>query len=440
MSKPIGWLLSEIDRWTAENIITAEQAARLRARYPAPAPSRPWGLIVFFGIGAVVIGLGVILLFAYNWDAIPKVGKLAIVFAAVAAAHGSGLALRSSTDWRAMLGEALTLFGTMAFGAGIWLVAQIYNINEHFPNGFLIWGLGALAMAWALGSIGQALLATVTLTIWGATEVFSYGAPAEWAAPLLIVGIAPLVWRLRSAVLLAALLAALYLLLPANAEYWAGGAGAFLAALTGSVGLIAGARLVEATRKPAGLPSVMRFFGVTGFLICAFILTFADAAKEVLHTEIAIGRENLLALGLYRWVLLAAAVGAWSWLASRALRRGDRTVRLEEWIFPAALLLAHVVAVTDPRHSSGFVALMFNLVVLGIATMWIVRGCQDGRLRAVVLGSLLLGAVVFARYFDLFDSLAARGLAFIVFGGVLFAEGFYYRRLRQQDAFGKEVA
>lgn len=43
----------------------------------------------------------------------------------------------------------------MLFGAGIWLVAQIYHIEEHYPNGFLIWGLGAMALAWALPSGGS---------------------------------------------------------------------------------------------------------------------------------------------------------------------------------------------------------------------------------------------------------------------------------------------
>jgi uncharacterized membrane protein len=68
-----------------------------------------------------------------------------------------------------------------------------------------------------------------------------------------------------------------------------------------------------------------------------------------------------------------------------------------------------------------------------MASMWMVRGCRTGQLRAVVLGSLFFAALVFARYFDLFESLALRGLVFLVVGGVLFAEGFFYRRLRQAD-------
>ena len=49
-------------------------------------------------------------------------------------------------------------------------------------------------------------------------------------------------------------------------------------------------------------------------------------------------------------------------------------------------------------------------------------------MRAVALGCVLLIALTGARYVDLFDSLLARGLAFLVVGAVLFVEGFLYAR------------
>lgn len=66
MSKQTRWLFSEIDRWTAEKIVSPEQAARIRDRYRATGPGTSWGLVVFSGIGATVVGLGIILLIAYN--------------------------------------------------------------------------------------------------------------------------------------------------------------------------------------------------------------------------------------------------------------------------------------------------------------------------------------------------------------------------------------
>jgi hypothetical protein len=53
---------------------------------------------------------------------------------------------------------------------------------------------------------------------------------------------------------------------------------------------------------------------------------------------------------------------------------------------------------------------------------------------------LLLAAVVLARYFDLFDSLAARGFAFILLGGFFMAEAMYYRRIRRAESPAPGVA
>jgi hypothetical protein len=44
---------------------------------------------------------------------------------------------------------------------------------------------------------------------------------------------------------------------------------------------------------------------------------------------------------------------------------------------------------------------------------------------------LLLVALISARYFDLFESLAIRGLIFLLVGGLLFAEGILFRRARR---------
>jgi hypothetical protein len=82
-----------------------------------------------------------------------------------------------------------------------------------------------------------------------------------------------------------------------------------------------------------------------------------------------------------------------------------------------------------------FVSGSFNLILLGLAIMWMWRGCQQSRLRPTVLGSLLLGAVVLARYFDLFQDLASRGLAFIALGVIFVVEAMYYRKVRR-DAGG----
>jgi uncharacterized membrane protein len=432
MSKHTRWLRSEIERWTADELISPEQASRLRERYPAPVDGPPWGLLVFASAGALVIGLGVILLFAYNWNAIPKFGKLALVFTAVIAAHAGGLVLYRKAGWQRRLGEAFSLLGTMLYGAGIWLVAQIYHIDEHYPNGFLLWALGALVLAWVLESIPHGLLATVLIAIWGGAEVFRFHDPHLWALAILAFGIAPLAWRKQSALLLAFVLAALELLLIANVTSYGGSSRAFVSSLALGVLLIAAARLTAALRPSfsAGA-AVMAFFGFGGFFVCSYLLGFANAADDLLDWMRFSKAQSHLA-AVHSWTLFALAAVAWAWIAWQSVAR-TLTVAVEEWLVPIALLYAYGLAALGlgTRVYAGFIAASFNLILLGIAIMWMWRGCRESQLRPTVIGSLLLGAVVLARYFDLFQSLVARGVAFIILGGIFMAEAMYYRRNRR---------
>jgi hypothetical protein len=78
-----------------EGIIDTAGAESIGRLYPQPQikTSRPWALIVFSGIGAVIVGLGVILLFAYNWHEMSKFIKLTVVFGSLALALLVGISL-----------------------------------------------------------------------------------------------------------------------------------------------------------------------------------------------------------------------------------------------------------------------------------------------------------------------------------------------------------
>lgn len=444
MSKSSRWLLAEIERWTAEKIISAEQADQLRRRYSPPVESPPWGLLVFASAGALVIGLGVILLLAYNWSEIPKAGKLALVFGAVIGAHAGGLALYRREGWQRRLGEAFSLLGTMLYGAGIWLVAQIYHIDEHYPNGFLLWALGGLALAWILESIPQALLATVLLAIWGGAEVFHFHAPNPWALLLIAGGLAPLAWRRESALLLGTVLAAIELLLIANLIDYGGSARAFTSALGLAVLLIAAARLTGAVRPAFSAGAgVLAFFGFGGFFFCAYLLGFHDAADHLLNwSHVSYGARTGLVATIHGWTLFVLAAGAWSAIGWQSLVRRELRLPIEEWLVPIALFYAYGLAAAGLGNSVNalFIAGSFNLILLGMAVMWMWRGCSESQLRPTVVGSLLLAAVVLARYFDLFQSLAARGFAFILLGGIFLAEAMYYRKNRRIAPAATETA
>ncbi len=434
MDNQIRWLLAEIEHWTTDGLVSAEQADQLRQRYAQPAVAAKeggsWGLIVFTSAGAVVIGLGVILLFAYNWDDIPKFGKLALILGATIGAHWAGLRCRERDDWRKPLGAVLHLLGTMMYGAGIWLIAQIYNINEHFPNGFLLWALGALLLAWVLDSIVQGLLATVLLAIWGGSELYSFREPQMLSLLLIVFGVGPLAWRRRSGVLLCFVLLAVQFLLMSYLGLLGTGAHVFTTAFALGAFWIALARLTTDTMGfPSGV-AVMSFMGYTGYILCSYLISFRWLNSAVFNWDRAAAQPTYATAMLCNWSVFALAIAAWLIVVVRTISRRVLRPPVEEWLVPLAL--AYCFAIIWGRYPAltPLGTRPFNLFLLGLAAAWMWRGSRTGALRQTVLGLVLLSAVVLARYFDLFQSLAARGLAFVVLGVVLLSVVFLRRRAR----------
>ncbi|MEI6788167.1 MAG: DUF2157 domain-containing protein, partial [bacterium] len=110
-SDTLEWLRGEIQSWLTDGLISRDQAESLQARYPVDRNGRSWGMIIFSCLGAVIIGLGVILLLAYNWHAIPKFAKLGIILGAVAVTHLTGLWLKLGVERIRALGEGISLLG-----------------------------------------------------------------------------------------------------------------------------------------------------------------------------------------------------------------------------------------------------------------------------------------------------------------------------------------
>jgi len=435
LSEQVRWLWTQSDAWVEQGLISQDQAQRIRGLYPAPKATLPWGMIIFSSLGAITAGLGVILLLAYNWQAIPKFAKLAIILGSLAGLHASGLWLWTRGDGRRPVGEAVCLFGTMLFGAGIWLVAQIYHIDEHYPNGFLIWGLGALALAWAMPSLAQGFLAAAVLCAWGCTEGWGFNHALHVAPLLLLAGVGSLAWKQRSPLLLGVVLAAFALNLLANIS--AVSEHLLLRTLLGFAVLFVAVGLLNQRRGwfSESVP-VWNFFGWFGFLVCLYLLTFPDITSHLLgssHTEFR--SEPVQAV--YEWLPVVLALGAWGavawpWRPGTPSATRPQDCRFEYVLLPLTVILAQVLAVAGLGGVKWEVAGVFNLVFLAVAAAWMARGCREGELRPTVLGSLLLAALTAARYFDLFESLALRGVIFLTVGGLLFAEGILFRRARQR--------
>jgi uncharacterized membrane protein len=428
------WLRGEIRTWQTEGLISRDQAEVLQARYPVDRNGRSWGMIIFSCLGAVIIGLGVILLLAYNWDAIPKFAKLAIILGAVALTHLSGLWLKLGAERTRALGEGISLLGSMLFGAGIFLVAQIYHIDEHFPNAFLIWGLGALSMAVVMPSIPQAILAATLLTVWGGAERLAFDTPI-WVAPACIALIlGSLAWRRRSRILLAVLIPAF--LFSYGFSLPAGGDSSWLlfsTFLSFSAVLIAFSQLAAYPGNFSGAAPIFGFYGWVSFWVMLYLMSFPKIARDLfywhgesLHWPSFVFGLIPLSLALVTWIGLAY------WKTKGRIRSEEGDPGWEVYLVPLTVILGMVDLTASHAVEGWVIAGPFNLVFIGMVASMMARGCREGLLKPTVIGSVLLVLLVVARYFDLFESQLIRGSVFLAVGLVLLVEGFLYSRSRRQ--------
>jgi uncharacterized membrane protein len=83
------WLLEELPRLVREAVIDEATAERLRRRYaPELERSRRGAVLLAFGIlGGVLIGSGVILLVAHNWDELSRPVRAGLCFLLIFAAQ-----------------------------------------------------------------------------------------------------------------------------------------------------------------------------------------------------------------------------------------------------------------------------------------------------------------------------------------------------------------
>jgi len=102
---------------------------------------------IILAVGAVLVGLGILSFIASNWQEIGKSLKLAILAAGFLGFAWAGRRLEKEYPRTSL---SLSYISILIFGAGIFLIEQMYNISMHFSKSFLLWSLGTLPMAYVL--------------------------------------------------------------------------------------------------------------------------------------------------------------------------------------------------------------------------------------------------------------------------------------------------
>jgi uncharacterized membrane protein len=153
-----------LDRWVEARLIDPLIAGRIR-EFEAHSGRKGlrWPAILAVSFGALMLSAGVLLFVAAHWDELSPSQRFTLVLSMVAGFHIVASLLGDKVP---SVGVALHLAGTVSLGAGIYLAGQIFNLEEHWPDGIMLWALGALVGWLVLKQWPQALLAAVLIPFW----------------------------------------------------------------------------------------------------------------------------------------------------------------------------------------------------------------------------------------------------------------------------------
>ena len=200
--KEQAFLTRELEYWRQLNLLEDGQAYAISALYE---PTKERFLQVLMGLGALLVGLGLLSYIAANWMALSRVFKIALIVGgyvlAIVAAYGF-------EPYYPHTSRAFLLIGSFAYGGGIFLIAQIFHEGGTIADALFWWIAGLVPACLLFKDRMQLLLIQVVALIFfyslfrvGQWSFYSYGSSSLWIylhslpRPLAIIAGLWLLWR-----------------------------------------------------------------------------------------------------------------------------------------------------------------------------------------------------------------------------------------------------
>lgn len=420
-------LANQIDELIQAGVISAETGAAieqyLQQRKINQANQNR--LMIAFGIlGATLIGLGIILIIAHNWDDLSRSIKTMFAFLPLLTGQGLGfyvlLKKKTSSAWR----EGVAVFIFFGVAASISMVSQIYNIPGDMANFLLTWMLLSLPLFYLLRSSITGLLYLIGITAYAVAEgYFKPGSDPVWLFWVMLLAFLPYyLYLLRKNpggnftsfynwLVPAALLVCLGLFANDNWELMLIAyllmLGSFY--LTGKLPIFTSLKLVS---------NGFYIIGILGSLGILLFLSF-----EVFWSE----WHNLTASSIVNQSEV--------WIVLFFITCSLLLMYLQKWRSSAMnwLLIIVLVSLSVGLLNEFFPIWLVNLYYLLIGIWYIREGAQRDHLGILNFGLIVIASLVVARFFDANLSFVIRGLLFLLVGTGFFVANYRLIKRRKEQ-------
>ncbi len=409
--------MKELPELLENKVISQDVADAIEAYYTTQNDAKPNRLFTVFGVlGATLVGLGIILILAHNWDDFSKSIKTVWAFLPLVIGQlivGYSILKGKSDTWK----EASGVFLFFAVGASIALVSQIYNIPGNLSSFLLTWILLCTPLIYLLKSKAVAILHLVFATYYVFEYGYGYGSRTPWYYLLLLAVLAPFYIQLLKHYTTSNMTSIFNWLIPLSITI---SLGAFVGRGDDEYGFLIYVILFGMFYSIGKIPyfqdqklrrNGFLVFGSLGTITTVLFTTFRWYWKDLAngtstHTETIILAGVLFALAL----LILGYSYAKKWV---------KEFNLFQYVFIifAILFFIGMVNISIP-------VIITNLLIFSLGMITIKIGADQFHFGILNYGLLIVTALVICRFFDANISFVVRGLLFVIVGAGFFLTNY----------------
>ena len=418
----------EIPKLLREGVIDQATADKLQAYYLSQGGSYNNRLFLAFGaLGATLVSLGIMLIFAHNWDELSRSVKLILAFlplliGQVLCAYSFYRKSENQT-WREV--SSVILF--FAVGAAMALVSQIYHIPGELASFLFAWAILVLPLIYVMKSALSSLLYLIGISWYVILVVFDNSSMDPLHFWWMFAAIIPFYIFLYRSNRDSNAITFHNWLLPAAALF---GAAAFISkepkligpiyvCLLGLIYLIGHSHYYKDFRL---VRNGFKVIGAIGTIIFLLIFSFHWPWKEIVKEQIHFVSMEGLALGL----ILTSCMAMLYYNFLKESKFELKPLNLVFLFFLAIFLLG----LGSPNSAQ----VAINVLILVIGGLMIKEGGEQNHLGILNFGMLIIAALITARFFDSDFSFVFRGLLFVFVGLGFFAVNYWLLNKRKIHA------
>lgn len=439
--RAVRWLHGQLPELVAAGAISSENAGAIERHYGSVEARTNFGFVILATVGAAMVGAGIVLLIAHNWDDFTRPARTVIAFIPLLVALGLvGFVLmerNESRPWR----EAVAIFDFAAVATSISLISQTYQIQGSFADFMRVWLLLCLPVFYLLrASVGAGVYGLGTI-VWLFSREF--GSFVRTPNPmffwfLFLLAIPYCLFRFfensasrETAALAIVMTIALVFGMGFTAEFAKSDLGGIAFAGLLTLIYLCGTKFFPRTGERLHTVALL---GGIGIGVTAIVLSFESSwhmSREFFWGPRALGGNVCLALEFL------FPIGAVCLAAFGVLRRNFQ-FSVAAAVFPIVTAIIWGVAnscgpaTAESSHRtdcSFAAAALMNAYALWLGIDFLTRGIRSNSIARANFGLVLIAALAISRFFDSELSFITRGLGFIVVGaGFLVANVILFKK------------